>query len=243
MECPGRAESFSRPEPMLAAAVPETRPVATQPLAARIAFVQAHTTMAPVPFVPEVVLATATEVTPLWRVTQEWLADTGLDVPFWSVPWAGGQALARWVLDHPEEVRGRRVLDFGAGSGLVAIAALRAGARAAVAVDVDPLAEAAVAVNAQANEVVVAARIEDVVGAAVDADVVLAGDVWYERAPAERFGGWLADLAARGVRVLTGDPARAYVPSSLVELVRYEVPTSIDLESQAFRTTRVLTWP
>ncbi|MDB4944498.1 MAG: SAM-dependent methyltransferase [Labilithrix sp.] len=228
---------------MLARPVPAARSVSSQPLAARIAFVRAHAALTPVPLVPEVVVATATEVTPLWRATQEWLADAGLDVPFWSVPWAGGQALARWVLDHPEEVRGRRVLDFGAGSGLVAIAAMRAGARSALAVDIDPLAEAAVAVNAEANGVVVTSLVADVVGSEVDADVLLAGDVWYERAPAERFGAWLGALASRGLRVVTGDPARAYVPSSLIELIRYEVPTSVDLESQERRTTRVLTWP
>ncbi|MDB4934016.1 MAG: SAM-dependent methyltransferase [Labilithrix sp.] len=209
-------------------------------LAEREAFIRAHTALADVPFVPEIKLHTATDVTPLWRATQAWLGTFGLEVPFWCVPWAGGQALARWVLDHPESVRGLRVVDFGAGSGLVAIACARAGARSVRAIDVDPLAEAACLLNAEANGVSLAVTIADVVGSALEADVLVAGDVWYERASALRFAPWLASLSRAGIRVLTGDPCRAYVPSSLVELARYDVPTSADLESTTVRVTRVL---
>jgi predicted nicotinamide N-methyase len=215
-------------------------------LAERQAFVRAHTVLADVPLVPEIRLQTATDVTPLWRATQAWLGTFGLDVPFWCVPWAGGQALARWVLDHPDSVRGLRVIDFGAGSGLVGIACARAGARSVRAIDVDPLAEAACLVNAEANEVRLAVTIADVVGegaAALDADVLLAGDVWYERAAAERFAPWLESLARAGMRVLTGDPCRAYVPATLVELARYDVPTCADLESTKVRLTRILELP
>lgn len=214
--------------------------LSTSLLADRQAFVQAHTVLVEVPFVPEIQLYTATDVTPLWRATQAWLGQYGLDVPFWCVPWAGGQALARWVLDHPEAVRGLRVVDFGAGSGLVAIACARAGAASVRAVDVDPLAEAACLLNAAANGVALEVTCADVVDSVVDADLVLAGDVWYERAASARFGPWLAGVARSGVRVVTGDPSRAYVPHGLVELARHDVPTCADLEASAVRTTRVL---
>jgi predicted nicotinamide N-methyase len=206
----------------------------------RRAFVRAHTGLAKVPLVPEIALHTASEVTPLWQATEAWLCARGLDVPFWSVPWAGGQALARWVLDHPEEVRGSKVVDFGAGSGLVAIAAAIAGAAQVVAVDTDPLAEAACAVNAAANGVTIETSRDDVVGQLLAAGVLLAGDVWYERAAAARFEPWLRALAAFGTRVVTGDPGRAYVPTGLRELARYEIPTPLDLESVPSRLTRVL---
>ena len=211
-------------------------------LAARIDFVRAHTALTTVPFVPEVRLHTATELTPLWRATQEWLGTFGLEVPFWCVPWAGGQALARWVLDHPGEVRGKRVLDFGAGSGLVALACAYVGAASVRAVDIDPFAEAACLMNAEENGLSIDVSIGDIVGSAVEADVLLAGDVWYERAPAARFEAWLGASARQGVRVVTGDPARSYVPSGLLELARYDVPTTADLESATMRTTRVLTF-
>lgn len=220
----------------------EPRPgtLPTSLLAERQAFVRSHTTLVEVPFVPEIKLFTATDVTPLWRATQAWLGQFGLDVPFWCVPWAGGQALARWVLDHPEAVRGLRVVDFGAGSGLVAIACARAGAASVRAVDVDPLAEAACLLNAAANDVTIEVTCADVVDSVVDADLLLAGDVWYERAASARFGAWLAGVARSGVRVVTGDPSRAYVPGGLVELARHDVPTCADLEATTVRTTRVL---
>ena len=208
-----------------------------------MAFVRAHTVLAEVPFVPEIAIFTATDVTPLWRATQAWLGTFGLEVPFWCVPWAGGQALARWVLEHPQSVRGLRVVDFGAGSGLVALACARAGAKTVRAIDVDPLSEAACLLNAEANGLSLDVLCDDLVGTMLDADVLLAGDVWYERAAAARFGPWLAKLAASGVRVLTGDPDRAYVPPGLHELARYDVPTSADLESSPVRLTRVLEIP
>lgn len=212
-------------------------------LETRTAFVRAHTERIRVPFVPEISLSTATDLTPLWRATQDWLGTFGLEVPFWSVPWAGGQALARWVLDHPEAVRGRRVVDFGAGSGLVAIACARAGAASVRAVDVDPLAEAACLLNAAENGVRIDVTRGDIVGSTLEADLLLAGDVWYEHAPAARFAQWFADVARTGVRVVTGDPDRTYVPEGLIEIARYDVPTSADLESASFRLTRVLVVP
>lgn len=201
------------------------------------AFVREMTRLDAVPFVPEIRLYTATEIVPLWRATESWLSERGLAVPYWCVPWAGGQALARWVLDHPDAVAGRRVVDFGTGSGLVAIAAAKAGAREVRGVDIDPVALAAAALNAEANGVDVTLSGADVVGRAVDADVLLAGDVWYEREPSTRFARWMAEL---DLRVLTGDPGRLYVPSRARELAAYDVPTTLDLESASCRRTRVL---
>ena len=218
----------------------------TSSLVDRMAFVRAHTALAEVPFVPELRVFTATEVTPLWRATEARLGTLGIDVPFWCVPWAGGQALARWILDDPASVRDRRVVDFGSGSGLVALACARAGARSVRAVDVDPLAEAACLLNAEANGVsldVLEVVCGDLVGSVIDADVLLAGDVWYERAAADRFGPWLASVARAGVRVITGDPGRTYVPPDLVELARYDVPTVADLESTTVRLTSVFEIP
>lgn len=209
-------------------------------LEARFDFVRMHTALARPRFVPEVVMYTATELTPLWNATLTWLGSFGLDAPFWSVPWAGGQGLARWVLDHPEEVRGRRVIDFGAGSGLVGLACLHAGAASVHAIDVDPLSEAACLLNARANHVDVAFTCADVVGQPLASDLLLAGDVWYERQASARFGPWLAGLARAGLRVVTGDPGRAYVPADARELARIEVPTTQELESTDVRVTRVL---
>ena len=143
----------------------------------RARFIRAQTVLTEVPFVPEIRLHTATDLAPIWRATQARLSDLGVDVPFWCVPWAGGQALARWVLDHPEAVSGLRVVDFGTGSGLVAIACARAGARSVRGIDTDPLAAVACALNAEANEVAVDALCLDVVGhdaRTLDADIVLA---------------------------------------------------------------------
>ena len=196
------------------------------------AFVHAHTSPAPVPFVPEICLYTAGALTPVWQDVAS--------VPYWCVPWAGGQALARYVLDHPETIRGMRVVDFGAGGGVVAIAAKLAGAAHVVAVDVDPLACAACAANAELNGVALEILEQDIVGSgASDAEIVLAGDVWYEREPAARFDRWFRTLRAR---VITGDPGRSYVPADLALLATYEIPTTLDLESATSKPTCVLAY-
>ena len=207
----------------------------------RAAFVRAHTALAPVPMVTDIRLYTATELVPIWRATENWLEERGLGVPFWCVPWAGGQALARYILENPDVVRGKRVLDFGAGSGLIAIAAAKAGAAEVRAVDVDPIAEVACALNAEANGVTLEVATRDIVGAPLpEIDVVLAGDVWFERAPAARFRRWFERLAGRGLTILTSDAGRHYAPRRARELARYEVPTPFDLEAAATRMTRVL---
>lgn len=204
-------------------------------------FIRQRTAPAPVPLVPEVVLYQATELTPLWRATAAELHAWD-DSPFWAFPWAGGQVLARHLLDRPELVRGRAVLDFATGSGLVAIAALKAGARSAIAFDLDPFCEAAVRLNAERNGVQIPFRAGSPIGDAAEGiDVLLAGDVFYERRLAEDSLHWFADLAARGVYVLAGDAWRTYAPQDgFEELCIHDVPTSLEIEGGPFRTGRVL---
>lgn len=203
-------------------------------------FVRANTGLTAPPLVPEIRLHLATEITPLWQATEAALEREGLPPPYWAFAWAGGQALARHVLDHPELVRGRSVMDVGAGSGLLAIAAARGGARGATAADIDPFAAAAIALNAAANGVAVTVETADVIGTADAAEVLLVGDMCYERPLAERLVAWLRRCAAEGALVLLGDPGRAYLPKTgLEELARYTVPTPLELEDRASRETVV----
>ncbi len=200
------------------------------------AFVRANTAIGSPPLVPEIRLHLASEITPLWQATEASLARDQLPPPYWAFAWAGGQALARHVLDHPELVRGRAALDFGAGSGLVAIAAAKAGARVTAA-EIDRFAAAAIALNAALNGVAVAIESADVIGREPALwETVLAGDMCYERPLAERLTRWLRALAAQGVTVLLGDPGRAYLPATGLEpLARYAVPTSLELEDRLTR--------
>jgi predicted nicotinamide N-methyase len=211
-------------------------------LAETISFIRGRTAPAPVPLVPEIVLFQATELTPLWRATAAELHAWD-DSPYWAFPWAGGQALARHVLDHPGLVRGLRVVDFATGSGLVAIAAARAGAASVLAVDRDPFCRAAVQLNAELDGVEVAFHEgSPLVGQPLPpSDVVLAGDVFYERALAEGALAWLRALAAGGALVLAGDAGRAYAPrAGFRELAAYDVPTSVEIEEGDVRRARVL---
>ena len=202
-----------------------------------IVFVRRNTTITASPLVPEIRLHLATEITPIWQATEEILARSALPPPFWAFAWAGGQALARYLLDHPEVVAGRSVLDFGAGSGLVAIAAARAGAACVLAAEIDHFAAAAIAANAALNGVTIAVTTANGLDTAdPGCEVVTAGDVCYERPMAERVTAWLRDLARRGGLVLLGDPGRAYLPShGLHERARYLVPTSRELEDRESR--------
>lgn len=206
-----------------------------------VAFVRARTAPAPVPLAPELVLHQASELTPLWRATSADLAGWD-DSPFWAFAWAGGQALARHVLDHPGLVAGRRVADFATGSGLVAIAAARAGAAEVVALDHDPFCAAAVAANAALNGVEIAFRAGDAIGDPLPGvAVLLAGDVFYERPLAERSLAWFRALAARGVAVLAGDAGRAYAPrDGFRVLAEHDVPTSVEIEDGPVRRARVI---
>ena len=209
----------------------------------RRAFIDAHTAVRHVPFVPEVRLHIGGMAMPLWEAA--FFADDRLPVPppYWAWPWAGGQALARYVLDTPDIVQGRRVADIGAGGGVVAIAAALAGAASVVAIDIEPYAIEACRLNAAVNGVgdVVDAIEADPVGSDDGWDVVLAGDVWYEADLAAYMEPWLRSLAGRDAVVLTGDLGRAHLPASgLVELARYTVPTLEDLEDVTEKEARVL---
>jgi len=206
-------------------------------------FVLAETVIATPPLVPEIRLHLASEVVPLWQATETNLTERGLPPPYWAFAWPGGQALARHLLDHPDLVRGKRVLDFAAGSGLAAIAAAKAGAASAAAAEIDRFAIAAIGLNAKLNGVGLETIEADILGQAGGWDLVLAGDVCYERPMAERVGQWLGCLAAGGTQVLMGDPGRNYLPATgLREVARYQVPTSLDLEDRISRETIVWLW-
>ena len=203
-------------------------------------FVRERTALEPVPLVPEIRLHQATEVTPLWRATAAELRDWD-DSPFWAFAWAGGQALARLLLDRPALVRGRTVVDFGTGSGLVAIAAARAGAERVLAFDLDPFCDAAVGLNAEANGVAVEFRARSPLGdARPGGEVLLAGDVFYERDLAAGFLAWARALGGAGTTALAGDPGRIYSPQGLPEVAAFDVPTPLELEDRPLRRTRVL---
>jgi predicted nicotinamide N-methyase len=208
------------------------------------AFILANTRLKPVPHVPEIVLHVADESVPLWHKTEEELGATGLAPPYWAFAWAGGQALARYVLDHRDAVGGRRVLDLASGSGLVAIAAARAGGAPVIAADIDPFAEAAIALNAEANGVHIEILLRDLLDEAAAAepryDVILCGDLFYEQETAARALRFLDRHAALGATVLIGDPGRTYLPKErLVKECEYAVPVTRDLEDLEIKRTAV----
>jgi len=214
-------------------------------LAGRRAFILENTRLQAPPHTPELQLHLADEITPIWKLTEEALAEIGLPPPFWAFAWAGGQALARYVLDHPEVVAGKRVIDFASGSGLVAIAAMKAGAASVLAADIDVFCEAAIGLNAAANGVEVAFTEVDLLEARPPpAEVLLAGDICYERPMAEAVMAWLGLGRAAGATVLVGDPGRTYFPKEgLVKLAEYQVPTTRELEDMAVKRTSVWTLP
>ncbi len=205
------------------------------------AFIVGNTLLTTVPLIPELLLHLATEVTPLWQATEDTLSTIGLPPPYWAFAWVGGQAVARYILDHPEIVRGRRVLDFAAGGGLIGLAAARAGAVEVTAVEIDSFALAAIRLNAAANGLSVTVSGEAVVGRPASAvDVILAGDVCYERPMAEAVIVWLRSEAARGVVVIIGDPGRSYLPrTGLTALARYSIAISADIEDSAVKATTI----
>ncbi len=203
------------------------------------AFIQAHTVLARAPLVPEIMLHLATEITPIWQASETWLQQANIEPPFWAFAWPGGQALARRILDHPETVRGRRVLDFAAGCGIAAIACAMAGAAKTEAAEIDAMAVAAILANACANHATVCALAEDVVGHPCRWDLILCGDVCYEAPMTQHIMPWLRRMAAV-CEVWIADPGRAYLPThGLALLGEYAVPTSLELEDRVLRTTRL----
>jgi len=203
-------------------------------------FIRANTSLMTPPHVPEIRLHLASEAHELWLKTEEELEDIGLPPPFWAFAWAGGQGLARYILDHPAMVADRTVLDFASGSGLVAIAAKRAGASHVLAVDIDPWAGTGVRLNAAENGVDIDFTSDDIIGRPVDADVVLAGDVFYDHDFAASLVPWLWQLAADGKLVLVGDPGRTYLPKNRLEArATYQVPVTRALEDSDIKKTTV----
>lgn len=203
-------------------------------------FILANTSVAAPPHVPEIRLHLATEAHDLWLKTEDELQEIGLPPPFWAFAWAGGQGLARYILDHPFMVKDRHVVDFATGSGLVAIAAKMAGAASVLAADIDPLTRAAVSLNAEANGFHVEFTAEDMIGVSLDADILLAGDVFYDRSFADLLVPWFTDLSQRGIDVLVGDPGRSYLPKErLVALAEYQVPVTRALEDSEIKRTVV----
>jgi predicted nicotinamide N-methyase len=203
-------------------------------------FIAANTRVQSPPHVPELKLHLADDAVALWTMTEEQLGEIGLPPPFWAFAWAGGQALARYVLDHPEIVRNRTVLDVAAGCGLAAIAAMTAGAESAQANDIDAFAAHAAGLNAALNGVTITTSSDDKIGAAVAADVILVGDLFYDRDLSPRVYAWLRQLTDRGRTVLIGDPGRTYLPRDKLDIVAsYEVPVTRALEDAEVKTTRI----
>ncbi len=201
-------------------------------------FIRANTRLAASPLVPEIPLHLASEITPIWQATEDWLHRKNIAPPFWAFAWPGSQALARFILDHPSHIAGRRVLDFACGCGLAALAAARAGASSVEAAEIDPLAIAALALNARENGVVVRGLSEDQVGAPSRWDIILCGDVCYEAPMTRHILPWLTRMAAHGADIWLADPGRAYLPQTgLQEIARYTIPTSLELEDHTHRQT------
>ena len=219
-----------------------------QVAAAAPEIIRAGTRLGPVPLVPEIRLRQASEPISLWQRTERAAGRTGLEPPFWAFAWAGGQALARYLLDHPQAVRGRHVIDIASGSGLVAIAAAKAGAATVTAYDIDSLAVAAIGVNAAANGVTVRAVCADILDddalPAAGTDVVLVADAFYQRDLAARVMRFAGQARARGAAVLTGDFGRAYLPrTKLTPLASYDVPVPRALEDSDIKRTTIWTLP
>lgn len=214
-----------------------------RPLADAVAFVRANTRAAPVPGLDPIRLWTADELTPIWEATEADLQRNNIAPPFWAFAWAGGQAVARYLLDNLGAVRDKRVLDLACGSGLVAIAAAKAGAASVTANDIDPMCEAAVAANAGLNAVEIGWIGDDLLGSDPDGyDLVLAGDVFYEQEMAKRFLAFLQRARASGAAVLVGDPGRSYFPRDAFRLVtEYDVATTTEIENRPVKSARVWT--
>jgi len=224
--------------------MPPASPTIVQTFEGRRAFILANTRLQAPPHTPELRLHLADEMTPIWTLTEEALSQIGLPPPFWAFAWAGGQALARYIIDNPSTVAGRRVIDFASGSGLVAIAALKAGAQEVLAADIDPYCAAALSLNTAINGVQCRSTDTNLLDAPPPAwaKVILAGDIFYEKPVAERVLAWLIAARAAGTEVLIGDPGRNYFPKTgLIQLAEYQVETTRELEDFAVKKTGVWT--
>ena len=204
------------------------------------AFIRKNTRVLAPSHVPELKLHLADDAVALWQMTEEQLGELGVPPPFWAFAWAGGQALARYVLDYPQLVRGKSVLDVASGSGLVAIAAMKAGAGHVVAADIDRFASEAAVLNAELNGVLVSVSMDDPVGKPADPDVILVGDLFYDRDLSPCVLDWLIELEASGKTVLIGDPGRTYLPKDrLKKLASYDVPVTRALEDAEVKRSGV----
>ena len=221
--------------------MPTLDPIAPATANDLAAFIRANTSLLPPPLVPEIKLHLAEKSVPLWQKTEEQLGEINVPPPFWAFAWAGGQALARYRLDHPEICRGSSVIDLGAGSGLTGLAALRAGAKSVVAADIDAFAAAACRLNAAANGMVLSTIEIDLLAAPPPpCDVVLVGDLFYERQLADRVLAFCDSAKAAGAVVLIGDPRRSYFPKGRFTLLaEYQVPVTRDLEDSEIKNTSV----
>ncbi|MBK6703543.1 MAG: methyltransferase [Caulobacteraceae bacterium] len=213
------------------------------------AFIRENTRVLAPSHVPELSLYLADDAVSLWQLTEDQLGELGLPPPFWAFAWAGGQALARYILDHPETVRGKTVMDVASGSGLVAIAAMKAGARSTLAIDIDAFASHAAVLNAELNSVVVETSGDDPVGKPTDAEVILVGDLFYDRDLAPRVLAWLIEQQAASKTVLIGDPGRTYLPrDQLEQIAAYDIPVTRALEDAEVKRAGALdaalkSWP
>ena len=205
------------------------------------AFIRQNTSVMTPPLVPEVKLHLAHEAVPLWQKTEEELGEMGLPPPFWAFAWAGGQALARYVLDNSSLVENLKVLDLATGSGLVAIAAAQAGSASIIAADIDEFATTAAGMNAELNCVNLDIKLEDLLPQPPPiADIILVGDLFYEKTLAARCLSWLRVAQGQGARILIGDPGRSYLPKDQLEkLAEYNVPVTRDLEDAEIKRTSV----
>ncbi|MET0183341.1 MAG: methyltransferase [Caulobacterales bacterium] len=203
-------------------------------------FIRENTRISAPSHVPELRLHLADDAVALWEMTEEELGRIGLPPPFWAFAWAGGQALARHILDHPEIVRGKNVMDVASGSGLVSIAAMKAGAQKAIAIDIDPFCAPAALMNAALNDVSVSTSDQDPIGKPTGCDLILVGDLFYDRDIATPLLAWLHELSAQGKTILIGDPGRTYLPKDKLEkLAEYVIPTPRTLEDSEVKRTGV----
>ncbi|NLJ26898.1 MAG: methyltransferase [Deltaproteobacteria bacterium] len=207
----------------------------------RKVFILENTQLTPPHLCPEIQLHLITDSCPLWHATEPDIERLGIGDPYWGFCWAGGQALARYLLDHPEEVAGKRVIDFGAGCGVEAVAAMMSGAAFLLASDIDPLAVEATRLNALVNGVSMETTTRDLVGDPLTGfDVLLAGDMFYDPAFSRSVLSWFAALTARGMKILLGDPSRGNIKDTPVEpLASYQAPSDVDLVGKYLQKTTV----